>query len=94
LSLPAGGGAVDEIVYRGHDIACVRLAREPGRTLDRYAIVREADHAVLGELRWQGSQRRYVLVPRGETAWCSGWLCAVALWLRRLTRSSLGARQP
>jgi hypothetical protein len=77
---------VPELVDTGHGVACVRLIREPGRTVDRYAIVRLVDQSVLGELRWSGKERCYVLVPQPQTVWASGILSEIGVWLRRLTR--------
>ena len=82
-----------ELVDSGHGVACVRLVREPGRTTDRYAIVRQADHTVLAELRWSGKGRCYAFVPGPQTAWESGVLSAIGVWLRRLTRAALAARE-
>ena len=82
-----------DLIYRGHGVACVRLAHAPGRP-QRYAIVRMSDGAMLGELRWSGKGRCYVLVPGPQTAWESGMLSLVGVWLRRLTRAALAARQP
>ena len=78
--------ALLEHIDHGHGLACVRLAREPGRAVNRYAIVRLADAAVLGELRWAGRAGGYVLVPGPQTTWTSGVLSAVGVWLRRLNR--------
>jgi hypothetical protein len=78
-----------ELVYTGHGVACMRLVREPGRTVDRYAIVRLIDQAVLGELRWSGKGRCYVLLPQPQTVWTSGVLSLIGVWLRRLTRNFL-----
>jgi hypothetical protein len=75
-----------ELVYTGHGVACVRLVREPGRTVDRYAIVRLVDQAVLGELRWSGRDRCYVLLSQSQTVWTSGILSEIGVWIRRLNR--------
>ena len=78
--------ALREHVYQGHGLACVRRARGPGRAVDRYAILRLADAVLLGELRWSGRERCYVLVPGPQTTWTSGVLSEVGVWLRRLNR--------
>jgi hypothetical protein len=63
-----------EVLSQGHGVACIRLARAPGRTTDRYALVRQADAVVLGELRWSGKLRCSLLVPGAQTACTSGVL--------------------
>jgi hypothetical protein len=82
----------DDVIFHTSWGSCVRVPSPAGKP-QRYAIVTTAG-ALLGELRWQGSTRRYVLLPAAQSVWCSQWLSEVGVWLRRLTRSALGARQP
>lgn len=80
--------STDPVIFQSTWGICVHLPRPPERRTERYAIL-APDGQTLGEIRWQGSQRRYVLVPGQQVIWCSTWLTESALWLRRLTRDAL-----
>ena len=76
----------DDGVFASAWSRCIRRPRPPERRVERYVILATKDGRTLADIRWRGTARCSVLLPRAETIWGSSWLSEVGVWLRRLNR--------
>jgi hypothetical protein len=73
-----------DVVYVGHTCACVRA----GSMVPARFEVLTRDGRLVGQIRWHQRWRVYSFVPEPGTAWDSGTLSEIGVWIRRLNRQS------